>query len=222
MNKNKGTILTSIATLAIIVFPILCTRFTKALSPLTVMLIVVAVESLVLAPMFCINYFKMYRKPLANKTFLAFIPHVNYIILFSRNVYQVVSSIILGILVLLVLMLNSSWWMSFAPETLVLRYDEKMATIILVVVVLYCVSIGLGLFGVMVDIKNIYNKNFPASASLGVSKVLDTFNFLQLLILIIPIVRCLGLILGIDKMNTIVLSGGDAFTSVDGDEFEEV
>lgn len=203
--------------ISVILYTALCLKLNASIPPQYIALIAILVELFYATPLCVINYFKLYERPLGNKTFIAFLPHLNYISCMS-GLMQVICTVLLVVSLLLIGLLFSSGWIALMPDDFILNYQDYMTTILVASVTIYNIFIGIGLYQVTIDVRKIYNKNLPSVEAKGIYKTIDTISsylpFAEFPILALPLLRSISMFGTIAKMEDLNRLQYSAFTEV--------
>ena len=225
--KSKNIIFGCIGLILFILFNVYCGFFLKdtlTTSRYALWIIFwlgIILEIFVCVPRFVINYHKLYNQPLGDKLFTAFIPHHNYVKCMNK-VSAIICNILFIALLIVALGLIFPVWLNFAPNSLIMTFGEQAQKWVSVLVLLYCISVGIGLYGCKIDVDNIYSKQLQNTDERGVWRVLQIITkvvpFLDLIILIIPIGRCFTLMETTQKIKSLESLGINAFSDVSNKE----
>lgn len=181
----------------------------------------VLIEIFYFVPVADIKYHRLYNQNLGNKTFLAFIPHVNYVLCMNKAFF-ILSNAIFALIVAVVLLIAFPSWLNIMPNKIVFLFSDYMVNVTVVLVILYNTVVGLGLYILSIDVNKIYTKHFPRLNSKGVYHLVEILYrlipFLDLVLYIVPVARSISLTQLNDKMITLSKCGIDAYTDLEEED----
>lgn len=216
--KYKDLVLGSIMILLFLSFTAFSLLYVGKIDIKILLYLGLVVEVFYAMPRVVIGFHRLYAQPLGAKTFLAFIPHLNYVICLNKVLF-VLCNILAGLFVIFALLLSIPSWLSLMPNKFVYLFSDYSTSFIVVLTLVYNLFIGIGVYSISVEVNKIYARNFPSIEQKGILKLLQfivrSIPFLELVVLIVPIARSISLFQINDKMDSLDKCGINAFTEIE-------
>ena len=208
MNKqNKLTIITAVSLILLLVYTVVCIKYTKNINPVILIVILSLIEFAYVLPNVIIKFYRAENCKLENK-WTAFIPHYGATLIMNPIFAWISHGLIISLAVICLAMAFPVWTNIFG-DTFVLMFPYYAPKIAVVLLFAYFVATGLGLYIATADIKILFNKAFPSMKGEGIAEILAKvyriIPWLEILLWMLPVVRIIAEFLILDKLNSLDL-----------------
>lgn len=205
MNKNKYTLITTAATIGVIAFAVASMMFTDSIPLPIVIGLLTLVEIFYVVPKTVSGYFKLHGEELESK-WLSFVPIFNYSMIMNPIVaiiyFITVVLFILGVVLVFFPQLSMVLGENFA-----LGFQDIMPNITIILFMLNSIVIGVGLYMACNTVTLTYNKMYKNSGDGVFTKVVSFIYtylpFMYIIILSLPVIRCVALLLNLEKLQSL-------------------